>query len=190
MHAMTLVRYAVFALVALVAVAAFSALAIQRRTISPFIRLARTLRRVSDPLVKPMERTMLKRGGNPQNAPWWLLGLALVAGIVLISVIEWLFTAFQTARLAANIGGRATAVLVVDWTIRLLTLALMIRVIGSWFGADRFTKWMRPFYLATEWFLKPLRRVVPPFGPVDITPIVAWFLLSFVVGPLLIKLIV
>lgn len=190
MHPMSLVRYAVFGVVALVALAAFAAVLVQRRAINPFGALARTLRKLSDPLVKPVERVMLRRGGNPQNAPWWLLGIALVAGIVLISMIEWLYGAVQTARVAAHVGGRATAVLIVDWTIRLLSLALMIRVLGSWLGADRFTTWMRPFYLATEWMLKPLRRVVPPFGPVDITPIVAWFLLTVVVRRLLIGLIV
>lgn len=189
MHPMTVVRYAVFAVVALVALAAFAAVLVQKRAISPFGTAARTLRKLSDPLIKPVERVMLRRGGNPQNAPWWLLGIALIAGIVLISLIEWLYGAIRTARFATQLGGRATAVLIVDWTIRLLSLALMIRVLGSWFGADRFTRWMRPFWFLTEWMLRPLRRVIPPFGPVDITPIVAWFLLSWLIGPLLVRLI-
>ena len=34
---------------------------------------------------------------------------------------------------------------------------------------------MKPFYAATEWMLAPLRRVIPAFGPLDLTPLVAWF---------------
>ncbi len=30
----------------------------------------------------------------------------------------------------------------------------------------------------TEWLLAPLRRLLPPVGMIDFTPIVAWFLLS------------
>ena len=37
---------------------------------------------------------------------------------------------------------------------------------------------MRPFYLATEWMLAPLRRILPPFGMMDFSPLVAWFALS------------
>ena len=32
------------------------------------------------------------------------------------------------------------------------------------------------------WLLAPLRRVIPPLGMVDVTPIVAWFLLQLVRG--------
>jgi uncharacterized protein YggT (Ycf19 family) len=39
---------------------------------------------------------------------------------------------------------------------------------------------MRPFVALTEWFLAPLRRVLPTFGPFDISPFVAYFLLYIV----------
>jgi YggT family protein len=36
---------------------------------------------------------------------------------------------------------------------------------------------MRPFVDLTEWLLAPLRRIVPPLGMIDITPLIAYFLL-------------
>jgi uncharacterized protein YggT (Ycf19 family) len=36
---------------------------------------------------------------------------------------------------------------------------------------------MRPFTVLTEWILEPLRRVLPPFGPLDLSPLVAYLLL-------------
>lgn len=185
---MTVVRYAVFALVALAALAAFAAMAIQRRALNPFGRPARTLRDLTDPLIKPIERILLRRGGNPQNAPWWLLGVALVAGILIISAADWLLGMFASARFAAHAGPRASVAFVLNLAIWLLMLALMVRVIGSWFGAGRYTPWMRPFYLVTEWMLAPLRRVIPPVGPFDLTPLVAWFALSLL-RPVLIRLV-
>ena len=65
------------------------------------------------------------------------------------------------------------------WTIGLLKLAIIIRVIGSWFGIGQWNAWMRPFYYMTEWFLAPLRKLIPQFGPLDISPLVAYLALSF-----------
>ena len=47
---------------------------------------------------------------------------------------------------------------------------------------------MRPFHLATDWLLRPLQRFIPPIGMIDITPIVAWFLI-LLVKPVLLRLV-
>ena len=169
-------RYAVFGAAALTSLGALAAMAVQRRTLSPFGRPARMIRRLTDPLLKPIERRMLKSGGNPQSAPWWLLGIAILGGIVVISVTEWVIREAAMARLAAEGGGMLR--LIVGWAFRLLQLALLVRVLGSWIGATRYTPWMKPFVVLTEWMLAPLRRVIPAFGPLDLTPLVAWFLLG------------
>jgi YggT family protein len=36
---------------------------------------------------------------------------------------------------------------------------------------------MRPIVVLTDWILEPLRRVLPPFGPLDLSPLVAYFIL-------------
>jgi len=173
---MELVRYAVFGGAALVSLGALGAMAVQRRTLNPFGHPARFIRRLTDPMLKPIERRMLKSGQNPQQAPWWLLGIAILGGILVVSATQWLIQLAWQARLAAQGGG--VLQLVVAWIFRLLQLALLVRVIGSWIGASRYTPWMKPFYAATEWMLAPLRRFIPPFGPLDLTPLVAWFALG------------
>jgi YggT family protein len=72
--------------------------------------------------------------------------------------------------------------LAVDWAFNIVMIALIVRILGSWVGASRYTRWMRPFVFLTEWLLAPLRRVVPPIGLFDITPLVAWFLLQLARG--------
>jgi len=52
-----------------------------------------------------------------------------------------------------------------------------VRVIGSWFGAFRYSRWMRPAYALTDWLVEPLRRILPPFGMMDVSPLAAWFVL-------------
>lgn len=186
---LTLIRYAVFAAVAVVAVLAFAALAVQRRMINPFGRPARTIRDATDPLLKPIERRVLRSGGNPQSAPWWLVGIALIGGIVLISGAQWAVGEVRLLGAAARGGGRPLAFVLVDWTFSLINLALLIRVIGSWLGFGQYNKWMRPFYYMTEWFLAPLRRLLPPFGPIDVSPLVAWLVIAFILRPAVLRLL-
>jgi YggT family protein len=85
---------------------------------------------------------------------------------------------------AAESGPRALVRLTVLFGIQLITIALIIRVIGAWFGAGRFNPWVRWTYALTDWIVEPLRRVVPPFGIIDVSPLVAWLILQFLILPI------
>ena len=173
-------RLAVLAAALLATAAAVAAHAVRTRRIDPRGRLARTVRRLTDPVLVPIERRLLRARINPQHAPWWLAGATVFGGILVLTFVEWVAIQVLTAGEAAAHGSRGLGALVLDWAFGLLGLALIVRVIGSWLGATRYTPWMKPFVLATEWLLVPLRRVVPDFGMFDITPLVAWFLVQFV----------
>ncbi len=175
-----LLRFSVFGVVLFSAAVALGDWALRTRRINPFGRAARIVRRVTDPVLSPFETWLLRRGGNPQNAGWWLLGVGIVGGILLLSATQWLVV--QAARASSQTvqGPRGLARLMVYYASQLILLALIARVIGSWFGVGRYNRWMRPAYVLTDWLVRPLRRVVPPIGMVDITPIVAWFLLLVV----------
>ena len=34
--------------------------------------------------------------------------------------------------------------------------------------------------LLTDWIIEPIRRILPPFGMIDFSPVVAWLALSIV----------
>ena len=55
-------------------------------------------------------------------------------------------------------------------------------VIGSWFGGGRQTRMLRPAYVLTDWIVEPLRKIIPPFGMIDASPLVAWFLIQILTG--------
>jgi YggT family protein len=181
-------RYAVLAAAGAVVLGGLAAMAVQTRMLKPFGPAARAIRRLTDPALVPIERRILRAGGNPQSAPWWLIGIAVVGGILVITVVEWLAAQALTVRAAAGVGPRSLVRLAVDWAFNLVTIALIVRILGSWIGASRYTRWMRPFVFLTEWLLAPLRRIVPPLGLFDITPLVAWLLLQlarpYIVGSL------
>jgi YggT family protein len=60
--------------------------------------------------------------------------------------------------------------------IFLFILVLIARAIFSWFPGMLYTQAGRFVVLATEWYLAPIRRVIPPVGGLD---------LSFLVGILI-----
>ena len=62
----------------------------------------------------------------------------------------------------------------------LLMTAILIRVIGSWLGIGPYRRWMRPIYGLTDWLIDPIRRILPPFGMFDFSPMVAWLVLYVV----------
>ena len=56
-----------------------------------------------------------------------------------------------------------------------------MRVLTSWLGGT-FTWFGRLAFRMTEWFLTPLRNVLPPMAGFDLSPLIAWFLLSLLQG--------
>lgn len=184
-EALRLLRGAVFAAAAVAGIAALAAMVVQRRLIDPFGKVARAIRRLTEPLLAPIERRLLRTRLDPRHAPWWLLGITIGAGILTLSLAEWVAIQALTVRAAAQHGGSSVAYLLVDWGLGLLGIALIVRVVGSWVGASSYTPWMRPFVLATEWLLAPLRRILPSFAMMDLSPLIAWFLIQVVRSALL-----
>jgi uncharacterized protein YggT (Ycf19 family) len=186
MQALEIVRLVVFAAFFTSAAAALGSWAVTTRRLGPFGRTEQLIRRLTDPVLTPVEHMLLARGKNPQHAPWWLIGVSVVAGIIIIATSQWIATTWGRATLAIEAGPRGIIWLTVYYAGRLIMLALIARVIGSWVGIGRFNKWMRPAYLLTDWIVNPLRRIVPNFGMLDVTPIIAWVLLwialDFILG--------
>lgn len=161
---------------------AISSWGVRTRRIDPFSGLARFIRSATDPVVEPVERWLLRQGGNPQHAPWWLLGLVVVGGILLITVARWLLVQLARVSFAVQSGPRGLLRLIIYYAGWLVLLALIVRVIASWFGLFRYSRWMRPVYVLTDWVIEPLRKIIPSIGMIDITPLVAWFAIRMVLG--------
>src|SRR5256886_4729004 len=65
-------RSLVFAAFAASVLTALASWLVRTRRISPFGALGRTLRAASDPLIRPIEARLVRAGGNPVHAGWWL----------------------------------------------------------------------------------------------------------------------
>lgn len=173
------VRVALFWVAVAAAAIALLDWGVRTRRINPFGRIGRFCRRVIDPLMLPVERRVLRSGGQPASAPWWTLVAVVVGGILLIALLDFLGGVFSNLLWGASSPGRM-GVLLIAWAFGLLRIALIARVVSSWLQISPYSKWVRWAFVLTEWMLAPLRRVIPPLGPVDITPLVAFFLLAIV----------
>jgi YggT family protein len=58
------------------------------------------------------------------------------------------------------------------------TILLMARIIGSWFPSFARSKWMRFVEYYTNPYLNLFRRIIPPIGNLDLSPIIAFFALQ------------
>ena len=154
--------------------------AVRSRRITPFGALPRILRRASEPVLLPLERRVVRAGGSPQDAPLWLIGIVIAGGLLLLTLVHWLAGFAVTLSVLAESGPRAWARFLVSGLFTLLLVALFVRVIASWFGVSGYRPWMRPVILLTNWILDPIRRVLPPLGMIDFSPLVAWLLLTIV----------
>lgn len=151
--------------------------AVQRKWIAPFGWWPRFVRRWGDPLLRPVERRLHRTGLNPQDAPLWLLGAVLVAGLLAISGVRWLLGSLTMLGSLRDAPPLQWVRLTVAALTSFIQLAIIVRVIGSWLGVGRYTRWMRPVYLLTDWIIEPIRRRLPAFGMLDLSPFLAYLLI-------------
>jgi YggT family protein len=159
---------------------------VRTRRLSPFSPVSRFFRTTIDPLMAPVERRVVRSGGLPTSAPWWALAAIVFGGIVVLSLLGFLRGQLYGAMFAVQEGPRGIARLLIAWVFEILRIALIVRVVISWVRISPYSKWVRWAFVLSEPILRPLRQIIPNFGMIDITPIVAYLLLgllqSFVVG--------
>src|SRR5689334_14243918 len=124
-------RSLALAVVGVAAVVMATHWAVRKRKLAPFGGWSRSIRRLSDPVLRPIERRLLRSGGNPQDATYWLFGVAILVGLLLISGARWLFgLAFELLALRGA-GPGVWLRVAVDWAVSVLTAALFVRVIAG-----------------------------------------------------------
>jgi YggT family protein len=152
--------------------------AVRTRKISPFNAIARFCRSTVDPLIVPIERKVVRAGGTPAAAPLWALAAVVVGGILLLTLLDFIRLGVANSIIASQSGAGGIFQLLVSWTFTILKIALLVRVISSWLPVSPYSVWVRWSYVLSEPILAPMRRIVPNLGGLDVTPILAYFLLS------------
>ena len=69
---------------------------------------------------------------------------------------------------------------IINIIFELLIWALIIRIILSWIPHNRYHPVINFIYKITEPMLEPFRNIIYPIGGIDISPIIAFFLLRLI----------
>lgn len=79
---------------------------------------------------------------------------------------------------------------VLDTLLVIALFLVLARVVISWLNADPFNQVVRFVISATDPMLRPFKRIVPPLGQFDLTPLLLgllfYFLRMALAGPLMI----
>ena len=158
---------------------------VRTRRVNAFGPVARFLRSYVDPLIRPVERRVVRAGGLPSSAPWGALALAVLGGILIITVIEFVRAQAAFLMLALDRGPGGLVRVLVGWAVSVLQLAIIVRVLVSWLSALPGRWYVRWSFKLSEPLLRPLRQIIPTVGTMDLTPIIAWFVLGLLRDTLL-----
>jgi YggT family protein len=127
---------------------------------------------------------------EPKFAPLVVILLAILFGYfslqlvsTLISTIGGVIESLVTGRIIAVIG------FLLYGLLSIYLLLITLRIIFSWGQVSYSNRIMRFLVDTTEPLLGPLRRMIPPLGWIDISPIVAilivWLFRTAIAGTLL-----
>jgi len=137
-----------------------------------------TLRRMTDPMIVPVRGALRGFRVDPKYAPLVtilitiLLGwLALRLTDAVLSTLIGVMSAVQQGAVARIIGHLLYGLLAI------YALLIFTRIIFSWVMLTYSNRVMRFLFSATEPFLAPLRRVIPPIGMFDISAFVAFIII-------------
>ena len=181
---------AVIAVIVTVVVLILLRVIANRADLNPFAWSARTIRRITDPLLMPVRRALVGFGVDPKYAPLVTILITILLGWVLLQLIAGI-----TQTLAGVLDSLARHNVprlighVLYGMLGLYSLLIFIRIIFSWVMLSYSNRLMRFLFNVTEPLLAPLRRMVPPVANFDISPIVAfiilWLLQAAIAGTLL-----
>lgn len=152
--------------------------------VSPQNPVMRVLTVITDPVVELACKIL----GIPDHRRYDLstfasLALALIVVWVSRTLIVWvlqlaLFAPVWFRDPLRNIG--TMLIFVLRLAFDLYSLALLARVLFEWIRVPYSSRVMRFLWDITEPLLAPIRRVLPAFGGLDFSPLIAFFLLNFV----------
>ena len=145
---------------------------------NPFSRPSLLIRQLSDPFVSRMRRGLMGFGIDPKYSPVVVILIAILLGWFVLQLAETL--AYTAAGLLNSVrhGAMVSALgFIIYGAVSLYIIFIFMRIVFSWGMVSYSNRIMRFLVKTTEPLLGPLRRIVPPLGMLDISPIVAFLIL-------------
>ena len=188
-----LIQYVVTAAIIVVILLMIARFALNYADINPFSRSVIFVRRLTDPLVNPIRRALAGFGVQPNVAPLITILLTILVGWFAMQLAESILNTAAGVLTSLTSGRRGSFVALIGYLLYGLlsfySLLIFIRIIFSWGMVSSVNPVMRFLVSATDPLLLPLRRMMPPLGMFDLSPIVAfiilWLFQAAIVGTIL-----
>lgn len=172
------VFYAIATIILVVIALMLARLILNKADLNPFSRPVILIRRWTDPLVNPVRRPLVQAGISPNVTPLVVILIAILLGYF---ATQFFGTVLFTVRglLVSVRLGRPIAIVgyLIYGALAMYSLMIFMRIIISW-GVSPHNRLLLFLIRATEPVLGPFRRIIPPLGFFDLSPIVVLFLLD------------
>lgn len=184
------VTWAVMAVIIAVILLMVFRMIVNAADLNPFGWMSRLVRRLSDPFIGPVRGSLRGFGVDPKYAPLVVILIVIVLGWFALQLADTIrFTALGLLWSVQQAAPVSALGFILYGLVSIYILLIFIRIIFSWGMVSYSNRLMRFLDDATEPLLGPLRRTIPPLGPLDISPLVAflilWLLQSAISGTLL-----
>ena len=158
--------------------------------LNPFGWMSRSLRRLTDGFVGPVRGGLRGFGADPKFAPLVVILIAILLGYFVLQLVGTIGGTLLGVLQSVQSGAVITALgFILYGLLSIYILLIIIRIVFSWAMISYTNRIMRFLVDVTEPLLGPLRRIIPPLGWMDISPIVAflilWLFQAAVAGTLL-----
>jgi YggT family protein len=142
--------------------------------LNPFGWASRTIRRLTDGLVIPVRGGLRDVGADPKFAPLVVILIAILLGFFLAWLAETIFVTVigvidstQSGAIIRLFG------FIIYGLLSFYLLLITMRIVFGWARLSYSNRLMRFLVDTTEPLLGPLRRMIPPLGMFDLSPLVA-----------------
>lgn len=172
------VFYAIATIILVIIALMLARLILNKADLNPFSRPVILVRRWTDPLVNPVRRPLVQMGISPNVTPLVVILIAILLGYfatqffaTVLVTVKGLLDSVRLGRPIAIVG------YLIFGTLALYSLMIFMRIVISW-GVGPHNRLLHFLIRATEPILGPFRRIIPPIGFMDLSPIVVLFILD------------
>ena len=170
--------WAISAIIVAVIVLMLLRLIAEGMDLNPFAWTSRTVRRLTDGLVMPVRSGLRKLTIDPKFAPLVVILIVILLGFFFLQLVGTIATTIAGILIALQSGAIVAVIgFILYGLISIYILLILIRIVFSWGMVSYSNRLMRFLVDVTEPLLGPLRRIIPPLGWMDISPIVAFIIL-------------
>lgn len=172
------VWYAIATVILVIIALMVARLILNKADLNPFSRPVIMVRRWTDPLVNPVRRIVVQMGFSPNVAPLVVILFALVLGYFASEFINAFLGTVLGLVISAQRGAPISFLgyLLYGFLVGYMLL-IFARIVFSWV-ANPHSRVLHFLIHVTEPVLAPFRRVIPPVGMMDISPMIVMFLLD------------